>query len=189
MKTTMKMMAAMAVMMGFAFSAMGADPSNTANDIIAGKAQIMQAMAVTKQVDLDFGMVSQGTAKSIGLTNNVTGTPQTGTQTTGRFLVSAAATTNVDLTFTTPANLVNGGNNLPIGSYKCGYALDNAYSSGAVSFGADDTKTIDITGFPTNEVETTVNGIYVFIGATVTPTSTQAIGNYTANITLTATYN
>jgi hypothetical protein len=34
-----------------------------------------------------------------------------------------------------------------------------------------------------------VNGIYVFIGATVTPGLTQASGAYEANITLTATYN
>ena len=39
MKTTMKIMAAMAVMMGFAFNAMG--QSNTDNDAIAGKAQVL----------------------------------------------------------------------------------------------------------------------------------------------------
>jgi hypothetical protein len=187
MKTTMKIMAAMAVMMGFAFNAMG--QSNTDNDAIAGKAQVLQAMAVTKQVDLDFGMVSQGSAKTIGLTNNVTGTPNLGTQTTGRFLVSAAAGTSVNLTFTTPTNLVYDVNNLPIGTYVCGYANDNAYSSSAVSFGAPGTVTKDIASFPTNDVGSSVNGVYVFIGATVSPTSSQAVGSYTANITLTATYN
>ncbi len=155
---------------------------NTANAIASGKAEIVQSMAVTKQVDLDFGLVAQGANKTIGLTNNVTGLPQQGTQTTGRFLVSAAKGTNVDLTFTTPTNLVNGSNNLLIEDYTYGWHIANSFAGTTFING-----TTDIT-FPDNIVES-VNGIYVFIGGTVKPTANQAIGNYTANITLTATYN
>lgn len=181
MKNTIKFFAVLAVMLGFAVGAMA--QSNTDNDKISGKASIIQAMAVTQQVDLDFGIVSQGSAKSIGLTNNVTGLPNQGTQTTGRFLVSAAAATNVDLTFTTPSDLVSGGNNLPIGTYLYGWDVVSTFA-GVTTFTGG---TTDI-AFPTNVVET-VNGVYVFIGATVTPGASQVVGDYTADITLTATYN
>lgn len=179
MKTTIKFFAALAVTMSFASVALA---QNTDNDKISGKAEVMQAMNVTKQVDLDFGIVAQGATKTIGLTNNVTGLPNQGTQTTGRFLVSAAATTSVDLTFTQPANLIKGSDNLPIGTYVYGWNTANSYTGGtSLANGGDVT-------MPTNEVES-VNGIYVFVGATVTPGASQAIGAYAADITLTATYN
>lgn len=178
MKTKMKFFAALAISMSFVSVAIA---QNTDNDKISGKANVMQAMAVTKQVDLDFGVVAQGANKTIGLENDVTGWSE-GTQTTGRFLVSAAAATSVDLTFTSPANLVNGVNNLPIDTYTYGWFTANTFTGGTtISSGADIT-------MPTNVVEL-VNGIYVFVGATVKPGVSQVIGAYAADITLTATYN
>jgi len=179
MKTTMKFFAAIAISMSFVSVAMAA---NTANDKISGKANVMQAMAVTKQVDLDFGIVAQGANKTIGLENNVTGLPNQGDQTTGRFLVSAAATTSIDLAFTQPANLIKGSDNLPIDTYTYGWFTANSFTGGTtIANGADVT-------MPANVVET-VNGIYVYVGATVKPGASQAIGAYAADITLTATYN
>lgn len=175
----MKFFAILAVSLGFASVAMA---DNTDNDKISGKAEVMQAMNVTKQVDLDFGIVSQGAAKTIGLTNNVTGLPNQGTQTTGRFLVSAAAATSIDLTFTQPTDLVKGADLLPIGTYVYGWNTANTYSGGTSLLNGGDVT------MPTNVVET-VNGIYVFVGATVTPGASQPIGSYAADITLTATYN
>jgi len=177
----MKFFGALAIFLGFT---MGAMAQSTDNAVIEGRAQIIQSVDVINQVALDFGLVAQGANKTIGLTNNVTGLPNQGTQTTGRFLVSAAPATNVDLTFTVPTNLVSGANNLLIDTYQYGWALDNAYSNTPTPFLLG---TTDIT-FPTNTVEGR-NGVYVFIGATVRPTPAQAIGTYTANITLTATYN
>jgi len=181
MKTTIKFFAALAISMSFVTIASA--QSNTATANISGKAKVIQAMSVTNKVDLDFGWISQGSAKTIGLSNNVTGTPLNGTQTTGYFLVSAAPATSVDLTFTSPATLSDGASHtLPIGTYTYGYANTTSFvgASNLASGG-------DVT-MPTNTVET-VNGIYVFVGATVTPSSTQAIGDYTGNITLVATYN
>jgi hypothetical protein len=182
MKTSKKFLTTIAIVM-LTISAMA--QSNTANDKISGKALIMQAMAVTKQIDLDFGLVAQGSAKTIGFTNNVTGLPNQGTQTTGRFLVSAAATTSVDLAFSTPTNLSDGTHNLPIGTFTYGIAQDNAYATPITATWT--TGKTDIT-FPTNSVES-VNGVYVFIGGTVTPATSQPVGSYSADITLTATYN
>lgn len=174
----MKFFAAFVITMSFVSVAMA---QITDNDKISGKANVMQAMAVTKQVDLDFGVVAQGANKTIGLVNDVTGWNE-GTQTTGRFLVSAAAATSVDLTFTAPANLVKDLDNLPIDTYTYGWFTANTFTGGTtIASGADVT-------MPTNVVED-VNGIYVFVGATVKPGASQAIGAYAADITLTATYN
>jgi len=181
---TIKFFAILAVTLGFT---MGALAQNTDNANIVGRAQVVQSVDVINQVDLNFGLVAQGANKSIGLTNNVTGLPNQGTQTTGRFLVSAAPATNIDLTFTVPANLSSGANQMLIGTWMCGWAHDNAYSVTATPFGVAGVVSTDI-AMPTNPVEG-VNGVYVFIGATVEPTTTQVIGTYTANITLTATYN
>jgi len=160
-----------------------ATAQNIGNDKITGKAQVVQTIIVAKQVDLNFGFVAQGSNKTIGLTNNVSGIPNYGTQTTGRFLVSAAAGSNVDLTFTTPTNLTSGSNNLLIQDYTYGWHTVNAFAGGTIFTGG----TTDIT-VPTNVVES-ANGIYVFIGATVKPQISQTIGSYEADITLTATYN
>lgn len=164
-------------------SAWCAIAQNIGNDKIVGKAEVVQTIIVAKQVDLNFGYVAQGSNKTIGLTNNVTGVPNHGTQTTGRFLVSAAAATNLDLTFTTPTNLTSGTNNLRIEDYTYGWHTANTFAGGTPFSGG----TTDIT-VPTNFVES-ANSIYVFIGATVKPQISQTIGVYEADITLTATYN
>ncbi len=180
MKKPVKFFIVVTILVSSAWSAIA---QNIGNDKIVGKAQVVQTIIVIKQVDLNFGFVAQGSNKSIGLTNNVSGVPNHGTQTTGRFLVSAAAATNVDLTFTTPTYLTSGSNNLPIEDYIYGWHTANTFAGGTTFTGG----TTDIT-VPTNIVES-ANGFYVFIGATVKPQVSQTIGAYEADITLTATYN
>jgi hypothetical protein len=180
MKNPIKFFIAVTFLVSTAWSAIA---QNIGNDKIVGKAEVIQTIIVAKQVDLNFGFVAQGSNKTIGLTNNVSGIPNHGTQTTGRFLVSAAAATNVDLTFTTPSNLTSGSNNLPIEDYTYGWHTANTFAGGTTFTGG----TTDIT-VPTNFVES-ANSFYVFIGATVKPQVSQTIGTYEADITLTATYN
>lgn len=153
------------------------------DDFITGKAQVVQTLKVLKQVNLDFGIVAQGSNKTINLNNGVTGSPSLGTQTTGRFLVTAAPATNVDITFSAPTHLSNGENNLPIQDYTYGWHTSNTFTGGTTFTGGS----TDIT-FPENLTES-LNAIYVFIGATVKPAVSQVVGNYEAEITLTATYN
>jgi len=180
MKKTINLFVVVTFLVSFAGNAIA---QNIGNDKIIGKAQVIQTIIVAKQVDLNFGFVAQGCNKTIGLTNNVSGVPNHGTQTTGRFLVSAAAATSLDLTFTTPTNLMSGSNNLPIQDYTYGWHTANSFTGGTIFTGG----TTDIT-VPTNVVES-ANSIYVFIGATVKPQTSQMIGLYEADITLTATYN
>jgi hypothetical protein len=186
MKTTMKLFAAITIMSAISIGAI----AQTDNANIAGKAEILQAINVTGVTDLNFGRVSPGLTKTIDLVNVATGGQVgEGTQTTGVFSVSAASGSNVQIQFTTlPANLVNGAlDNLPIGTYTAGYGIANPYAG--TPFTAGTGTQVSGGNFPINEISTGINGIYVFIGGTVTPGATQAIGDYTAPITLTATYN
>lgn len=187
----MKMMAVMAVMMGFAFSLMAAS-GETDNASITGKATVIQAIDVANITNLEFGTVSPGLAKTIDLENVATGGQVgEGTETTGVFSVSAAASSDVSIQFTTlPTALDEDGDGtatLPIGTYTAGYHTANPYSGGT-TFTAGDLTQLYTGNFPTNDVSGT-NLIYVFLGGTVTPGAAQTPGTYQGSITLTATYN
>ncbi|MFZ4522469.1 MAG: hypothetical protein ACOYNC_12240 [Bacteroidales bacterium] len=186
MKTTMKIFAAITIM--FACT-LAASAQKTDNANISGKAEVLQGIDVTGKIDLDFGRVSPGLAKTIDLNNVATGGQVgEGTQTTGVFTVSASAGSNVQIQFTTlPAGLKNANNdNLPIGAYTAGYGTDIPFAGDTFDPGTGTQVTSG--NFPTNVIDSK-NAIYVYIGGTVTPGPSQAIGNYTSNITLTATYN
>ncbi len=182
----MRLLAAAAIAIGFTLNASAAD-----NDFIVGSATIVQAVSVTNQSPLNFGSVSQGINKTVTLAGTATGDAgQTalGTETTGRFLLSAAPGTNVTMTFTTPPNLLNVAVPLLIEDWAYGWEGTNIEPTNLFSTG-DPNGTTNFTTFPTNVAEGTINGVYVFIGGTVKPLPAQAVGTYTANITLTATYN
>jgi hypothetical protein len=185
MKNTMKLFAAITIMSTFAIGAM-AQSSDNAN--ILGKAEVLQGINVTGITALDFGRVSPGLTKTINLTNVATGGQVgEGTQTTGVFTVSAAAGSNVQIQFTSlPGNLVSGTDNLAIGAYTAGYGT--AIPFAGTTFTPGTGIQVAAGDFPTNVINSE-NAIYVYVGGTVTPGANQAIGNYSANITLTATYN
>jgi hypothetical protein len=180
---------ALALVMGLGMSAFAQDYS-TDNASVLGKALVLQRIDVTGVTALDFGWVSPGLAKTINLENIATGGQAgEGTQTTGVFTVSAAVGSNVQIEFTTlPANLSYLTNELPIGSYTAGYHTANPFD-GVATFEPGTGAQVSNGNFPANDLGSSVNGIYVFIGATVSPGLTQASGDYEAAITLTATYN
>jgi hypothetical protein len=182
---TIKFLAALAIMMGFGFSAMA---QYTDNASITGKATVIQGINVTDITDLDFGWVSPGLAKTIGLTNNASGGQVgIGNQTTGVFTVSAMASSNVQIQFTAlPTILSDGTNNLTIGAYTAGYGIATPFAG--TTFDPATGTQVAAGSFPNNTISNE-NAIYVFIGGTVTPTPLQTSGFYTGTITLTATYN
>jgi hypothetical protein len=185
MKNTMKLFAAITIMSTFAIGAMAQSTDNTT---IVGQAEVLQGINVVGITALDFGRVSPGLAKTIDLNNVATGGQVgEGTQTTGVFTVSAAAGSNVQIVFTTPANLKFGAINLPIDTYTAGYATTNPFS-GAATFVPATGAQVSGGNFPLNPIGSE-NAIYVYIGGTVRPGANQASGAYAENITLTATYN
>jgi hypothetical protein len=185
---TIKFFATLAIVLGFAVGAM-AQVDGSDNDVISGKALVLQQIDVTGITDLDFGWVAPGLAKTIDLENVPTGGQSGfGTESTGVFSVSAAAGSNVQIQYTTlPDNLMDELVSLPIGSYTAGYHSADVFAAGT-TFDAGTGTQVNAGVFPTNVVGD-VNLIYVFLGGTVTPASDQAAGSYVAEITLTATYN
>jgi len=182
MKTTMKFFALIAIMLGFAIGANAQSGTGTT----PAKATVLQAITVTGLIDLNFGTVSPGLLKTIDLVNHATGGQAGyGTESTGEFTVSAAASSNVNLKFTTlPTQLDKSTDHMPIDTYTAGYGVATPFAGTTFIPGTG----VNISTFPTNVINSQ-NLIYVFIGGTVHPDPSQAPGAYASTITLTATYN
>ncbi len=141
---------------------------------INAKALVRQPITITNGQDLDFGIVIQGTAKSISETAAAA----------GRFDATGTASANVNVNFTLPANLTSGVNNLPIGTWTGCYNQSAALNTSGCT-------TIASMAGTTATAFGNVAGagrLWVFVGATVTPAAAQAVGTYTNTVTLTLTY-
>jgi hypothetical protein len=97
----------------------------------------------------------------------------------GRFDVVKAANEGVTLSFTLPTNLTDGGNNLPIGSWTGGWNT-TATPAGATGF------TPSAGG--ANTAATAGTGIFVYVGATVSPPAAQPAGSYAGTVTMSVVY-
>jgi hypothetical protein len=118
---------------------------------------------------LDFGTVFPGVAKTIAVA----------AATSGQFQLGGQASGNVNLTFTLPTNLINGANNLPIGTWT-GCTSPTNTTAGCTAFTPS--------GTATASAFSGAGALWVFVGGTVTPGAAQAAGNYTGTVTLTAAY-
>jgi len=187
MKTTVKIMAAMAVMMGFAFNAMG-QATNTANSTFSGKAVVAAAVSVTKGADLDFKNVTPGVNKTIAAkkdaASRVTAGTATGGEAQGYFNITKGADTSMRLTFTLPGTLESGTNTLTIDTYKYSIFATSATDDADIANGG----TVDITSADFSNAYQ-ASSFECHIGATVKPTASQVAGSYSGTITLSATYN
>lgn len=152
---------------GFSVGAVKAEAQNSAN--IQATATVLSAITVAAGNNLVFGNVTPGVAKTIAIADAGA----------GRFDVTKAANQGVTLAFTLPANLSFSGNNLPIASWTGGWNT-TATPAGATSF------TPSAGG--TNTTATAGTGIFVYVGATVSPAAAQAAGNYTGTVTMSAVY-
>ena len=152
-----------------AFLSLGAMPAVAQSANINAIANVFQAITVTGANTLDFGNVFPGVAKTIAVAN----------ASAGRFDLTGQGSAPVQLTFTLPTNLVNGGNNLPIGTWT-GCTSPTTSPAGCTSFTPSGTATT--TAF------SGTGAVSVFVGATVSPAANQPAGSYTALVTLTANY-
>ncbi|BEG99373.1 DUF4402 domain-containing protein [Bacteroides sedimenti] len=196
MKTTIKILAALAVMMGFSMSVMG-QGAQSDNKNITAKAQVIKQLSVTAGSDLSFGMVTQNVSKTIGNNGSIlagtagTGSVNVGAESVGTFTISKGANTAVTLDFTLPTELKTTTNaTLPINfadfsgnklakltGGTADYPFTPGTGAGALSIGTGTGNYYTIESFTVN------------IGGTVVPITTQEQGEYTGTITLTATYN
>lgn len=136
---------------------------------IQATATVVTPLVVTAGQNLAFGNVFQGVNKTIAF----------GDASSGRFSITGFNTSQVALTFTLPANIASGGNTLAIDSWDVRVNGTNA-PAGATQLSV-------VSGTPVNSTLVAGN-LFVFMGARVVPTGTQAAGSYTGTITLAAAY-
>jgi hypothetical protein len=152
---------------GFSFGAVTLEAQTSAD--IQATATVLSAVTVTAGNDLQFGNVTPGVAKTVGIADAGA----------GRFDVIKAATQGVTLSFTLPTDLTSGANNLPIGSWTGGWNT-SATPAGATTF------TPSPAG--TNTAATAGTTISVYVGATVSPAAAQVAGSYTGDVTMSVVY-
>jgi hypothetical protein len=184
---TFKILFAAIIIAGFATSAM-AQQNDNAN--VNAEATVLQQISVANQADLLFALVSPGVDKTIALDDEVTAGTETGGEQAGRFLVSAGASSEITLSFTDiPAVLTrDGGSETMAINYTSAWGVTTDGSGAANTVNVTEDALTTISTFPTNDAGG-VNGIYVFLGGTVEPTTGQEAGVYEASIQLTAEYN
>jgi hypothetical protein len=164
MRSWIKVSAVTAAIFSLAASTAQAQSGN-----IQATANVLASISVAQGRALDFGNVTPGVNKTVALTD----------ATSGRFDATGAASAGVQITFTLPTDLVNGGNNLPIAAWTGCWNTANDPSAGCAAANM---------GGSTNGAFSAGGLLYVFVGATVSPGAAQATGVYSANVTMTLSY-
>jgi hypothetical protein len=137
---------------------------------IGARASVQQALTVSAVDSLIFGAVFPGTTRTILPAD----------ASSGSFTLAGATNAEVNVTFTLPANLTFGANNLPITFSPTSAARNTAgFRAGSTAF--------DPAAAMTTRLDGATGNLYVFVGGAVSPTI-QPAGSYTAAITLTAAY-
>jgi hypothetical protein len=152
-----------------ATTVLAASSASAQSDNISVTATVFQAITVTGANALAFGSVFPGVNKTVAVADAGA----------GRWDASGQAGANVNMTFTLPGNLTNGGNNLLINTWSGCHDGDNTVA-GCVAF---------VPGAGATGAAFGAGGVLtVWIGATVAPTAGQVAGNYTGTATLTLAY-
>lgn len=165
-----KMNAVSAVVLGLCLGTTALNAQITGS--INATATVLSAITVASGGNLLFGNVTPGVNKTVLATGAGA----------GQFNVNAANSVPVSLTFTLPANLTSGANNLPINTWTGLWNVLNSQSGG--------------TAFTPSAAATTATtaaagatSLWVFVGATVAPGAAQAAGAYTGTVTMGVVYN
>jgi hypothetical protein len=132
-------------------------------------ATVQQPITVTKNNDLSFGSVFPGLDKSIAVTAGGA----------AKFTVAGQASTPVNMTFTLPATIANGGNTLTIANWTGHHATTDVTSGGTTFTPSASATAATLSGS---------GALFVYVGATAQPTVTQVAGSYTGTMTMTVVY-
>ena len=132
-------------------------------------ADVQQPITVTKTSDLAFGTIFPGLAKTVAVTDGGA----------AAFAIQGQAGGNVNLTFSLPTSITNGGATLPIAAWTARRATTNSPSAGT-----------DFTpgAATTSAVLSGAGNLYVFLGATAQPSAAQPAGSYSGTATMTVVY-
>lgn len=134
---------------------------------IQATANVLTAITVTGATPLAFGNVTPGIARTVGVVGG------------GRFDLVGQASAPVGISFVLPTNLTGAGN-LAIGTWTGYHNTTNNASTGGTAFTPS--------AATTSSAFSTGGTLWVFVGATVSPTPGQAAGAYTGTVQLTAAY-
>jgi hypothetical protein len=132
-------------------------------------ATVQQPITVTKNNDLSFGNVAPGVDKTIAVT----------AAGAAKFTVAGQASTPVNLTFTIPATIANGGNNLTLANWSGHHATTDVTSGGTTFTPSASATAATLSGS---------GALFVYVGATAQPTVGQAAGSYSGSMTMTVVY-
>jgi hypothetical protein len=143
---------------------------------INATATVLQPITATGAQDLAFGNVFPGVAKTIAYTDAANA---------GQFSISGDGGANVTISFTLPTDLTGpSSSTLPIGSWTGYHNATNSSTSGGTAF----TPSATAESATLSGTSGTAGSLFVFLGATVTPTTTQTQGSYTGTVQMTVAY-
>ena len=147
-----------------------ATQANAQSAQIGARATVQQALTISAVDSLLFGAAFPGTTRTVLPSDAASGSWQ----------LAGAPNAEVTLTFTLPANLTFGANNLPVtfGATAAGYNTANSRAG----LGTFNPASVFLT-----RLNNATGNLYVFIGGSVSPVA-QPAGNYTAAITLATAY-
>ena len=143
--------------------------AQTQTATINASATVMQPINVVGAVNLAFGGVFPGVARTIPVT----------AAGAGRFDVTGQPSAPVFVSFVLPANLISGANTLPIGTWT-----GHSNTVNNPTTGSNFTPSAALS----NATFSGTGQLFVFVGATVTPATNQAAGVYNGTIQITVTY-
>ena len=136
---------------------------------INAKGTVITHITVSSSQDLDFGNdIVAGVATTVAKNES----------NAGKFLLAGQPNRQISISFTLPSNLTNGANTMPITftSTDAGYKVnDGSISAFDPSLGTD-------ASFGTD------GAMEVVLGGTVTPSSSQTAGMYSAPVTISLQY-
>ncbi len=137
---------------------------------IGARATVQTALTISAVDSLLFGAAFPNTTRNVLPSDAASGS----------FTLAGAANAEVTLTFTLPANLTFGANNLPVtfGAASAGYNVANS-RAGLTTFNP--------AAVATTRLDAGTGNLYVFVGGSVSPT-TEPAGSYTGAITLATAY-
>ncbi|MCC7052589.1 MAG: hypothetical protein IT355_04935 [Gemmatimonadaceae bacterium] len=132
-------------------------------------ATVVTPLVVTGIAPLAFGVVYQGVSKTIA--NNAASS--------GRLRVTGFGTSQIRLTVTLPAVLTNGASTMPINQYSVRINGVNNIAGGQVFSLVSGNSLVG---------PLTAGNVYLWVGARVQPSASQAFGSYAGSLVLTAVY-
>lgn len=157
-----------------ALAFVAARPALAQSASINVSANVQTPLTLTTLRQLDFTTVFPGLAKT------VTAAGGANSATSGLVQVAGQASAQVNVAFTLPSNLQNGANLLPVsfGATSGCYNVANS-ATGCTAFNPAVALQQNLSG---------TGGLFVFLGGTVTPASTQVAGTYTGLVTMNVAY-